>query len=97
MANALLSMQVLPRTPNNEDVIPFVDQAIAQIAESGVKYRVGPLETTMEGDLHRLLEIVGRVSDRMVELGCPSVISQVKVYHNPAGASMERLTEKYEG
>lgn len=96
MAKALVSLQVIPRPPANEDVIPLVDRAIAVIADSGVKFRVGPLETTMEGELGQLLDIVRKVSDKMVELGCPSVISQVKIYHNPAGASMDRLTEKYD-
>lgn len=96
MADALLSIQVIPRAPNNDDVIPLVDQAIAVIAESGVKFRVGPLETTMEGELSQLLDIVRKVSDRMLELDCPSVISQVKIYHTRQGASMDRLTEKYD-
>lgn len=96
MANALVSLQVIPRTPGNDDVIPFVDRAIGLIAASGVNYRVGPLETTMEGELDRLLEIVRQVSDEMIELGCPSVISQVKIYHNPGQASMDSLTERYD-
>lgn len=96
MANALVSLQVIPRPPDNEDVIPLVDRAIAVIADSGVKFRVGPLETTMEGELSHLLDIVREVSDQMVELGCSSVISQVKIFHTPAGASMDRLTEKYD-
>ncbi len=96
MANALLSIQVIPRPPGNEDVISMVDHAIAVIANAGVKYRVGPLETTMEGELSQLLDIVRQVSEKMIELGCPSVISQVKIYHTE-GASMDRLTEKYDG
>ncbi len=39
-------------------MIPYVDAAIAVIEESGVKYQVNPLETTMEGDLTKLLAIV---------------------------------------
>ncbi|WP_410784514.1 MTH1187 family thiamine-binding protein, partial [Leifsonia sp. SIMBA_070] len=54
MARTLLSLQVIPRTPAGEDVIPYVDRAIALIADSGVKYRVGPLDTTMEGELDEL-------------------------------------------
>lgn len=96
MADTLLSLQVIPRTPDGQDVIPYVDRAIARIAASGVKYRVGPLETTMEGDLPELLKIVESVNDEMVAMGCPSVISQVKVYHNTEGASMDALTEKHE-
>ncbi len=95
MANALLSIQILPKTKNGEDTIPYVDEAIKVIASSNVKYQVNPLETTMEGDLPELLSIVEKMNERMVELGCPSVISQIKILHKPDGASMDKLTEKY--
>lgn len=95
MSNALISIQIIPKTINNEDVIPYVDQAISIIEKSGVKYVVNPLETTMEGELDQLLRIVSDMNLAMKEMGCPSVISQVKIYYNPSGASMDKLTEKY--
>ncbi|TAA73414.1 thiamine-binding protein [Planococcus salinarum] len=95
MANALLSIQIIPKTKHGEDTIPYVDQAIAVIDESGVKYRVGPLETTMEGELSELLSIVEKMNEKMIAAGNESVISQVKVFYNPEGASMDALTEKY--
>ncbi|MEC0232474.1 MULTISPECIES: thiamine-binding protein [Paenibacillus] len=95
MANALVSIQIIPKTKNNEDVIPYVDRAIEVIAKSGVKYFVSPLETTMEGELDQLLAIIQDMNDAMIEMGSPNVISQVKIYFNPSGASMDKLTEKY--
>ncbi|HZG57625.1 MTH1187 family thiamine-binding protein [Paenibacillus sp.] len=96
MANALVSIQILPRTPNGESVIPYVDRAIDIIKDAGVPYLVGPLETTMEGDLAALLEVVRRMNEEMVRLGAPSVVSQVKIAYNPTdGASMDRLLAKY--
>lgn len=96
MANALVSVQILPKTKNNEAIIPYVDRAIAVIQESGVKYRVGPLETTMEGDLGQLLSIVQQMNDAMIEMGSANVISQIKILYDPnSGASMDKLTEKY--
>lgn len=96
MANALVSIQILPRTPNGESVIPFVDRAIEIIKAAGVPYRVAPLETTMEGDLGKLFGVVQEMNDAMAEMGCPSVISQIKVYYVPEGtASMDVLLEKY--
>lgn len=96
MANALVSIQILPTTPGGESVIPYVDKAIDIIKAAGVPYRVAPLETTMEGELGDLLGVVQKMSEAMAEMGCPSVISQVKIYYNPVnGASMGRLLEKY--
>lgn len=96
MANALVSIQILPKTPHGESVIPYVDRAIDIIRASGVTYLVGPLETTMEGDLSQLLDVVREMNEEMTRLGAPSVISQIKIAYNPSeGASMERLLAKY--
>ena len=95
MANALLSIQIIPKTKNGEDVIPYVDKAIDVIEKSGVPYQVNPLETTMEGDLAQLFSIVEEMNEAMIESGSPNVISQIKVLYQPNGASMDKLTEKY--
>ncbi|WP_372007682.1 MTH1187 family thiamine-binding protein [Paenibacillus chitinolyticus] len=95
MANALVSIQIIPKTKNGEDVIPYVDRAIEVIQQSSVKHEVHPLETTMEGDLNELLDVIRKMNEAMIEFGSPNVISQVKIYFNPEGASMDKLTEKY--
>ncbi|ADO54440.1 hypothetical protein NS115_16535 [Paenibacillus jamilae] len=95
MANTLLSIQVIPKTPNNEDSYPYVDKAIEVIQRSGVKHQVNPLDTTMEGELDELLKVVKDMHEALTEAGSPSVISQIKIAHNPQGISMNKLTEKY--
>ncbi|HHW98166.1 MAG TPA: thiamine-binding protein [Firmicutes bacterium] len=96
MPNALVSIQVIPRTPDNADVIPYVDLAIRVIANSGLAYRVGPLETTMEGPLPHCLDVVQEINQVLMEKGCPSIISQIKVYCPAAAGSLFGLTEKYD-
>jgi uncharacterized protein YqgV (UPF0045/DUF77 family) len=95
MANALISIQILPKTKDGEDVIPYVDEAIRVIDESGVKYEVHPLETTMEGELEHLFRIIAAMNERMIEIGSRNVISQVKILYQPSGITMDQLTEKY--
>lgn len=95
MANALVSIQIIPKTKNGEDVIPYVDEAIRVIDESGVKYEVHPLETTMEGELEQLLRIIAEMNEKMIEKGSRNVISQVKILYQPSGIEMNDLTEKY--
>ncbi|MCK1991859.1 thiamine-binding protein [Peribacillus muralis] len=92
MANSLVSIQIIPK---GEDVIPLVDEAIKIIDESGVKYEVHPLETTMEGELSQLFAVIEKMNVRMIELGSPNVISQVKILYQPSGITMDTLTEKY--
>lgn len=55
MQDTLMSIQIVPKTPNNEDVIPYVDEAIKIIDDSGLHFRVGPLETTVQGDMSECL------------------------------------------
>lgn len=69
MANALVSIQIIPKTKDGEDVIPYVDEAIRIIDESGVKYQVHPLETTMEGKLEHLFSVITKMNERMMEIG----------------------------
>lgn len=95
MANTLLSIQVIPKTPHNEDSYAYVDKAIEVIQQSGVKHEVHPLETTLEGELPELLAIVQKIHEVLVEAGSPSIISQIKIAHNPNGLNMSKLTEKY--
>lgn len=92
MANSLISIQIIPK---GENVIPMVDEAIKIIEESGVKYEVHPLETTMEGELSELFAVIEKMNVRMIEIGLPNVISQVKILYQPSGITMDTLTEKY--
>lgn len=97
MGDTLLSIQILPKSKgSDQELYALVDQAIAIIEESGVPYRVGPLETTIEGELPELLAIVEKMNRAMVQAGCPSVISQIKILHKLDGVSMSELTQKYD-
>ncbi len=97
MTNSLVSIQIIPKTKNGEDVIPYVDEAIQIIQKAGVKYKVSPLETTMEGELSELFRIIEQMNKRMIEMGSKNVISQVKILYQPTGITMGDLTEKYDG
>ena len=95
MINSLVSIQIIPKTKNGEDSIPFIEQAIAVIQESGIRYEVHPLETTLEGNLTEIFSVIEKMNERMIEAGCVNVISQVKILYQPSGVSMDKLTEKY--
>lgn len=96
MANALVSVQIIPHTNSGDDYGLYVDKAIGVIKESGVHYEVHPLETTMEGELTELLSIVEKMNEKMIESGIDSVVTQVKILYKPDGTSMKSMTEKYQ-
>ncbi|MFQ3544090.1 thiamine-binding protein [Halobacillus rhizosphaerae] len=95
MANSLVSIQIIPKTKQGEDVIPYVDHAISLIEDSGLRYEVHPLETTIEGELSEIFSLIEKMNQAMIEKGSTNVISQIKVLYQPSGASMDQLTEKY--
>ena len=95
MANSLVSIQIIPKTKQGEDVIPYVDHAISLIEASGLRYEVHPLETTIEGELAEIFSLIEQMNQAMIEKGSTNVISQIKVLYQPSGASMDQLTEKY--
>lgn len=95
MANSLVSIQIIPKTKNGENSIPYVDEAIKIINESGLKYEVHPLETTIEGDLNSIFQIITKMNEKMIEIGGSNCITQVKILYQPSGIRMEDLTEKY--
>ena len=55
MSVSNLSLQVLP-VVEEARIYDVVDKVIDYIKSSGVKYTVGPMETTMEGELDVLLD-----------------------------------------
>ena len=66
MADTNLSLQIIPRV-EDERIYPVVDDVIAMIAASGLPYSVGPMETTIEGDLDILLDIVKKAHQICVD------------------------------
>ena len=48
MNNASVAIQVLPKVLEQEETRRIVDAVIAYIASTGVRYVVGPFETTLE-------------------------------------------------
>lgn len=89
-----VAVQVLPLV---EDVYPVVDRAIAVIAQSGVRYEVGPMETVMEGPLDRLLEVARAAHLACFEAGAARVMTIIKIGDQTCGATIEEKVGKYRG
>jgi len=75
--------------------LSVVDKVIDLIAKSGVKYEVGPMETTMEGDIDTLLEIVKKAQEICISEGASRVLSVVKIDYKKEGVTMDEKISKY--
>ena len=90
-----VSLQVIPRVPD-EKIYDVVDQVISYIDSCKVKYVVGPMETTMEGELDNLLEIVKKAQEICVSEGATRVLSVVKIDYKPDGVTIDEKIAKYQ-
>jgi len=94
---ASVALQVLPWV-SMDKVNDIVDRVIEYIKSTGVRHVVGPFETTMEGDLDLLMEIVKKSQRIVIEAGAPEVISMVKIAFRPdsvGSATIESKIGKY--
>ena len=87
-----VSVQVLPLHPNP---YPIVDRAIAAIDASGVQYEVGPLETTMEGELDELLEVAKAAHRACFVDGVDKVVTLIKIADAVGGTTIAEKVSKY--
>jgi len=91
-----VSLQVIPKVPG-EELYSTVDIVIELIKNSGVKYEVGPMETTMEGELDKLLEIVKEAQEVCIQAGAVRVLSVIKIDYSPRGVTIDEKVGKYRG
>lgn len=81
-----VAFQVIPRVQDGNN-FEVVDQAIEVVKEAGVPYQVAAMETTMRGDLDRLLEIVKKAQQRCLDAGAVEVITNIKIHNRTPEAT----------
>ena len=94
MPNANLSLQILPMV-SQDQVYSVVDKVINLIQASGLPYVVGPMETTIEGDLDSLLDLVKKAQQACVEAGANRIVSIIKIDYSPDGVTIDEKIGKY--
>jgi len=88
-----VSVQVLPLV---ENVYAVVDKAIEVIQKSGVRYEVGPLETTMEGDdLDKLVDVAKAAHRACFAAGASKVVTIIKIADALGGTTIEEKVAKH--
>lgn len=87
-----VAVQVIPLC---DDPYPVVDRAIAAIAATGIKYEVGPLETTVEGDIDSALAAAKAAHLACFEAGAARVVTLIKIGDAVGGSTIEDKVGKY--
>lgn len=80
---ASLSIQILPVTDSDEELLRIVDKVIRYIESTGLKTFTAPFDTTIEGDFDTLCTILKRCHEIAIEEGAKGVSSNMKLYYTP--------------
>jgi uncharacterized protein (TIGR00106 family) len=72
------SIQIVPIV---QDKHPYewVDEAIAIIQQSGIKYEVGPFATVLEGAYADVMALIENINEYLYSRGCPEWISNIQI------------------
>ena len=91
-----LALQVLP-TSREKHPYAIVDKAIEIIQSSGLKYKVCPFETVIEGNYDEVMEVVRNVQLTCLNEGAESIISNLKIQiSRDSDVAIEDKIGKYE-
>lgn len=89
-----LAIQIVPITDKHP--YPIIDKAIEVIHASGVEYRVGAMETVMQGPYDKLMSIAKQAQQSCLDAGAESVVVTMKVHAKRSGdVSWEEKLDKY--
>jgi uncharacterized protein YqgV (UPF0045/DUF77 family) len=90
----IAEIQVAPSPPGtDENPHAHVEAAIAVIARSGLRYEVGALGTTLEGDADVVWDTLRAAHEAMLIAGASGGLSHVKIAS--VQRTMDSLTTKF--
>ncbi len=89
------AVQIVPIV---EDKHPYkwVDEAIAIIQQSGIKYEVGPFATVLEGTYAEVMQVVNDINEYLFSKNCHEWICNVQVQlRSGADITADEKTSKF--
>ena len=73
-----LAIQIVPISKGHP--YPIIDKAIDVIKNSGVDYRVGAMETVMQGDYDQLMKVAKEAQEICLHAGADEIVVTMKVH-----------------
>jgi len=91
-----IAVQVLPKSKTKE-TYALVDDAIEVIRNSGLKYRVCPFETVIEGPYDEIMKTVEILQQKCFENGAEELLVYLKIQNKKDSAvTIEDKMAKYD-
>jgi uncharacterized protein YqgV (UPF0045/DUF77 family) len=89
------SIQILPVVQDRHPY-EWVDEAIAVIRLSGIKYNVGPFATELEGTYEEVMKVINDVNEYLYSKHCNEWICHAQVQIRSGGdITAEEKTQKF--
>jgi uncharacterized protein (TIGR00106 family) len=83
-------------TPLVEGTIkPFIDVAIDEVNKVGLKCEVGPVGTTVEGDLDSVLLAIKNAHQAVLDKGADRVVTEIRIDEKKGGLTINDELEGY--
>lgn len=91
-----IAIQVLP-TCSGKDSYTIVDEAIKVISQSGLKFRVCPFETVIEGNYEEVMAVVRKAIEACYAAGAEKVLTNLKIQSaRDKAVTIDDKTGKYD-
>lgn len=74
---------------------PYVEAAVAEIAGSGLKYEVGAMGTTVEGEYDQVMEAIKQAHRAVLAKGAGRVLTIIKIDERDSGLSIDGKLEGF--
>lgn len=93
MTMVLAEFSVTPMT--DDRITPFIDTAVQEIKKSGLKHEVGPVGTTIEGELDQVLNAIKQAHEAVLNKGVDRVVTEIRIDEKKGGLSMVEETRDF--
>ena len=87
----IADVAVMPLRPytSEEEMYKVVDACIEKAKESGLKYEIGAMSTTFEGEFDEVFDLIKVMHKMPFQLGCERVITVARVDEKAGGLTIE--------
>ena len=87
----IADVAVMPLRPytGEDEMYKVVDACIEKIKESGLKYEIGAMSTTFEGEFDEVFDLLKTVHKIPFQLGCERGITVARIDEKAGGLTIE--------
>jgi uncharacterized protein (TIGR00106 family) len=93
----IADIAVMPLVPavSEDELYKQVDAAIDYIKSSGLKYEIGAMSTTVEGEYDEVFDLIKKVHRIPFEVGSERVITVVRIDEKKGGLTIDEKLKNH--